>query len=74
MKVSDIRVEFGQTETTDRFCNVRPVVSITAKLEEGDDPQAVTAKLMADARQAVEVEVKAARARREEEWENGAYQ
>ena len=57
MQVKTITVEFGMTQNLGDYSNVRPLVAITADLDQGDDPAAVLQALQGQVRTEVETAV-----------------
>lgn len=56
MKVTEINVTAGRTlpHPTESYANLRPTISLSATLEEGDEPQECIRKLQVQAEQLVE--------------------
>lgn len=57
MKITQITVGYGETQSLPEYCNVKPSITLTAALDDGEDETAVRQQLMALARQAVHEEV-----------------
>lgn len=55
--IKTITIEYGYTFNLGNYSSVRPAVTITAELTEGDDVKAVTADLQDQARLEVENEI-----------------
>lgn len=54
MQIKTVTVSYNRTHSLGNYSNVRPGISLTAELEEGDDPEAAKAALLYDARAFVE--------------------
>jgi len=57
MKLTQITVSYGVTQSLPSYSNTKPAITLTADLESGDDPAAVEAALWEHARQAVHAQV-----------------
>lgn len=57
MKITQITVGYGETQSLPEYCNVKPSITLTAALDDGEDETAVRQQLMALARQAVHEEI-----------------
>lgn len=55
--ITEIQVTYQTTENLGNYSNVKPSVSLTARMDEGDDPEVEREKLMATARAMVQTEV-----------------
>jgi hypothetical protein len=60
MKLTQITVSYGVTQSMPEYCNVKPSVTFTATLDDGDDPYEVESQLWDLARHAVHTQVDAA--------------
>lgn len=60
MKLTQITVSYGLTQSLPEYCNVKPSATFTATLEEGDDAYEVESQLWDLARHAVHQQVDAA--------------
>lgn len=58
--IKQITIEYGYTFNLGNYSSVRPVVTLTADLAEGDEPDLVVLDLQEQARLAVEDEIDAA--------------
>lgn len=58
--VVSVTVEYGRVQSLGYHSNVKPLVSLTAKLSEGEDEAQVVSELMSTARTMVEREIRAA--------------
>jgi hypothetical protein len=54
MKLTTVSVRYGRTQSLESYSNVRPEITLSAELEDGDDPEAVRATLLVEARAFVE--------------------
>lgn len=57
--IKTITIEYGYAFNLGNYSSVRPAVTLTAELTEGDDVEAVTKTLQDQARTAVETEIDA---------------
>ncbi len=57
MKITQITVSYGRTQSLPEYSNVKPQLTIGAELEEGDEAEAVRAALLAEARAFVEAAI-----------------
>lgn len=57
MKITEITVSYGRTQSLESYRNVRPSITLRATLDEGEDPDAVRAQLLAEAKAAVHEEI-----------------
>lgn len=57
MKLTQITVSYGQTQSLPEYSNVKPNLTLTAVLDEGDDPAAVEAELWRQAKAAVHEQI-----------------
>jgi hypothetical protein len=57
MKITEITVSYGRTQSLESYRNVRPSITLKAEIADGDDPAAVRAQLLAEAKAAVHEEV-----------------
>lgn len=57
MKITQITVGYGETQSLPEYCNVKPSITLTAALEDGEDEAVARQQLMALARRAVHEEV-----------------
>lgn len=60
MKLSQITVSYGETQSLPEYSNVKPNITITATLDDGDDEVAIEAALWQHAKQAVHAQIDAA--------------
>ena len=54
MQIKTITVRYGRTQSLESYSNVRPEITLSAELGDGDDPDAAKAALLYDARAFVE--------------------
>lgn len=54
MKLTTVTVSFARTQSLGNYSNVKPSITLTAELEDGDDPDAAKTALYAEARAFVE--------------------
>lgn len=54
MKLTQITVSYGITQSLPEYCNVKPSATFTATLDEGDDPYEIESQLWDYARHAVQ--------------------
>lgn len=45
MKITNLTVSYGETQSLPDYCNVKPALSMSATVEEGEDPAEVEARL-----------------------------
>jgi hypothetical protein len=57
MNITQITVSYGETQSLPEYSNVKPNLTITATLDEGDDAQAIEAELWAQAKNAVREQI-----------------
>lgn len=57
MKLTTVTVSFGRTQSLPEYSNVKPSITLTAELGDGDDPEAVRAALLEEARTFVEATI-----------------
>lgn len=57
MKLTQITVSYGETQSLPEYSNVKPNITLTAALDDGDDPAAVEAELWQQAQAAVHEQI-----------------
>lgn len=57
MKITEVRVEYGTTQSLPEYSNVKPSLALTAVLSDGDDPETVKAALLDQCRAFVHEQV-----------------
>lgn len=57
MHITQITVSYGETQSLPEYSNVKPNITITAAIEDGDDPTAVELNLWAHAKQQVHEQI-----------------
>lgn len=57
MRLTTITVSYGQTQSLPEYSNVKPSMTLSAELGEGDDPEAIKAALLAEARAFVQAAI-----------------
>src|SRR5262245_34880619 len=57
MKPTSITVSFGRTQSLREYSNIKPAITLSADLEDGDDPEACRAELLEQARTFVEEQI-----------------
>jgi hypothetical protein len=57
MKPTSITVSFGRTQSLSSYSNIKPAITLSADLEDGDDPEACRAALLEQARTFVEEQI-----------------
>jgi hypothetical protein len=60
MQITQITVSYGETQSLPEYSNVKPLLSITATLDEGEDVAIVEAQLWEHAKDAVHAQIDAA--------------
>lgn len=60
MHITQITVSYGETQSLPEYSNVKPNLTITATLDEGDSPGEIEAMLWQQAKHAVHVQIDAA--------------
>lgn len=60
MKIIQITVSYGETQSLPEYSNVKPALTLTATLDEGENPNVAQAALWAEAKAAVHAQVDAA--------------
>lgn len=60
MKLTQITVSYGETQSLPDYCNIKPQLTLTAVLDDADDPQGVELYLWEQAKAAVHAQVDAA--------------
>lgn len=60
MNITQITVSYGETQSLPEYSNVKPNITITATLDEGDDEIAIEAALWQHAKAAVHAQIDAA--------------
>lgn len=60
MNITQITVSYGQTQSLPEYSNVKPNLTLTAVLDEGDDPATVEALLWQHAKESVYAQIDAA--------------
>lgn len=57
MKLTQITVSYGATQSLPEYSNVKPLISLTATFDDGDDPAEVEAQLKARAKASVHEQI-----------------
>lgn len=57
MKLTQITVSYGETQSLPEYSNTKPQLTLTAALDDGDDPAAVEAELWGRAKAAVHEQI-----------------
>lgn len=57
MKITEVTVSYGETQTLSGHCNVKSSITLTATVEEGESPYEVTQALLINAKEMVHQEV-----------------
>jgi len=57
MNITQITVSYGETQSLPEYSNVKPNITLTATLDEGDDAIAIEAALWSHAKQAVHEQI-----------------
>jgi hypothetical protein len=57
MKLTQITVSYGQTQSLPEYSNVKPLISLSATIDDGDDPAEVEALLKARAKASVHEQI-----------------
>lgn len=60
MKITQITVSYGETQSLPEYSNVKPNLTVTAVLDERDNPAAVEAMLWEQAKESVHAQIDAA--------------
>jgi len=59
VKITQITVSWGETQSLPEYCNTKPSLTLTATLDDGDDPTAAELLLWQQARDAVRAQIDA---------------
>lgn len=57
MKITQVTVSYGETQSLPEYSNVKPSLTLTATLDEGDDPRGVELWLWEQAKNAVHAQI-----------------